>query len=174
MIGSIDKRIIVEHRSNEASKRLRSIPGIGLVGASAIVATVQDPKVFRSGRDFAAWIGLVPREDSTGGKQKLGPISKQGDRYLRRILVVGAHAVLKLARQKPEKYPWLTQLLARRPFKVVAIALANKMARVAWALLAKGGTYSRARALQSLRQRLNRKSGDGRMKLRLCVDELQG
>jgi len=147
MIGSIEKRIIVEHRSNEASKRLRSIPGIGLLGASAIVATVQDAKAFRSGRDFAAWIGLVPREDSTGGKHKLGPISKQGDRYLRRILVVGAHAVLKLARQKPEKYPWLTQLLARRPFKVVAVALANKMARVAWALLAKGGTYSRARAL---------------------------
>jgi transposase len=147
MIGSIEKRIIVEHRSNEASKRLRSIPGIGLVGASAIVATVQDPKAFRSGRDFAAWIGLVPRQDSTGGKQKLGPISKQGDRYLRRILVVGAHAVLKRARQQPEKYPWLTQLLARRPFKVVAVALANKMARVAWALLAKGGTYYRARAL---------------------------
>jgi len=146
MIGSIDRRIIVEHRSNEASKRLRSIPGIGIVGATAIAATVTDPKVFRSGRDFAAWIGLVPREDSTGGKHKLGPISKQGDRYLRRILVVGAHAVLKLARQKPEKYPWLTQLLARRPFKVVAVALANKMARVAWALLAKGGVY-RAPAL---------------------------
>jgi transposase len=78
MIGSIDKRIIVEHRSNEASKRLRSIPGIGLLGASGIVATVQDPKAFRSGRDFAAWIGLVPRQDSTGGKQKLGPISKLG------------------------------------------------------------------------------------------------
>ncbi len=91
--------------------------------------------------DEAAWVGLVPREDSTGGKRKLGPISKQGDRYLRRILVVGAHAVLKRARLHPQKYPWLTQLLARRPFKVVAIALANKMARVAWALLAKGGTY---------------------------------
>src|SRR6202795_564831 len=141
MIGSIAKRIIVEHRSNEASKRLRSIPGIGLVGASAIVATVQDPKAFRSGRDFAAWIGLVPRQDSTVGKQKLGPISKQGDRYLRRILVVGAHAVLRYAKQNPEKYPWLTQLLARRPFKVVAVALANKMARMAWALLAHGGTY---------------------------------
>ena len=141
MIGSIDKRIIIEHRSNEASKRLRSIPGIGLLGASAIVATVQDPKAFRSGRDFAAWIGLVPREDSTGGKQKLGPISKQGDRYVRRILVVGAHAVLRYAKQNPEKYPWLTQLLARRPFKVVAVALANKMARVAWALLAKGGSH---------------------------------
>ena len=146
MIGSIERRIIAQHRSDEASKRLRSIPGIGLVGATAIVATITDPKAFRSGRDMAAWIGLVPRQDSTGGKQKLGPISKQGDRYLRRILVVGAHAVLKLARQKPEKYPWLTQLLARKPFKVVAVALANKMARIAWALLVKGGPY-RARAL---------------------------
>ena len=98
MIGSIDKRIMIEHRSNEASKRLRSIPGIGIVGASAIVATVTDPIAFRSGRDFAAWIGLVPRQESTGGKQKLGPISKQGDRYVRRILVVGAHAVLALRR----------------------------------------------------------------------------
>jgi transposase len=141
MIGSIEKRLAVQHRENEASKRLDSIPGVGLIGASAIVATVTDPKAFRSGRDFAAWIGLVPRQDSTGGKQKLGPISKQGDRYLRRILVVGAHSVLKRAKLNPEKYPWLAQLLARRPFKVVAIALANKMARVAWALLARGGTY---------------------------------
>jgi transposase len=141
MIGSIEKRIITQHRSNEASKRLETIPGIGVIGATTIAAVVPDPKVFRSGRDFAAWIGLVPRQDSTGGKQKLGPISKQGDRYLRRILVVGAHSVLRRARQQPEKYPWLTQLLARRPFKVVAVALANKMARIAWALLAKGGTY---------------------------------
>ena len=147
MIGSIERRIIAQHRSDEASKRLRSIPGIGLVGATAIVATITDPKAFRSGRDLAAWIGLVPRQDSTGGKQKLGPISKQGDRYVRRILVVGAHAVLRYAKQNPEKYSWLTQLLARRPFKVVAVALANKMARVAWALLAKGGTYHRTRAL---------------------------
>jgi len=146
LIASIEKRIIAHHRLDEASKRLRSIPGIGLVGATAIAATVTDPRAFRSGRDLAAWIGLVPRQDSTGGKQKLGPISKQGDRYLRRILVVGAHAVLKLARQKPEKYPWLTQLLARKPFKVVAVALANKMARIAWALLVNGGPY-RARAL---------------------------
>ena len=100
LIGSIEKRIMVQHRSNEASKRLKSIPGIGVIGATAIAATVPDPKVFRSGRDFAAWIGLVPREDSTGGKQKLGPISKQGDRYLRRILVVGACAVLRYARQQ--------------------------------------------------------------------------
>ena len=146
MIGSIERRIIIQHRSNEASKRLKTIPGIGIVGATAIAATVPDPKVFRSGRDFAAWIGIVPLKISTGGKQKLGPISKQGDQYLRRILVVGAHAVLKRARQQPEKYPWLTQLLARKPFRVVAVAAANKMARIAWALLAKGGTY-RAPAL---------------------------
>jgi transposase len=98
-----------------------TIPGIGVIGVTAIAATVPDPKAFRSGRDLAAWIGLVPRQDSTGGKQKLGPISKQGDQYLRRILVVGAHAVLRRARQQPEKYPWLTQLLARKPFKVVCL-----------------------------------------------------
>ena len=146
MIRSIERRIIAQHRSDEASKRLRSIPGIGIVGATAIAATVPDPKVFRSGRDFAAWIGIVPREDSTGGKQKLGPISKRGDQYLRRILVVGAHAVLKRARHQPEKYPWVTRLLERKPFRVVAVAVANKMARVAWALLARGGSY-RAPAL---------------------------
>ena len=146
LIGSIEKRIIAQRRANEASKRLETIPGIGVLGATAIAATLTDPKAFRSGRDFAAWIGLVPRQDSTGGNQKLGPISKQGDRYLRRILVVGAHAVLRRAKQSPQNYPWLTKLLARRPFKVVAVALANKMARIAWALLAKGGSY-RAPAL---------------------------
>ena len=141
MIRVIEKRIIAQHRASEASKRVATIPGIGPLGASAIIATVTDPSAFRSGRDFAAWIGLVPRQDSTGGKPKLGPISKQGDRYLRRLLVLGAHAALRRAKQSPQNYPWLAQLLARRPFKVVAIALANKMARVAWALLAKGGTY---------------------------------
>ena len=141
LIKSIEKRLLVQHRANASSKRLESIPGIGIIGASAVAAAVTDPKAFRSGRDFAAWIGLVPRQDSTGGKQKLGPISKQGDRYLRRILVVGAHSVLRRAKQSPQKYPWLTQLLARRPFKVVAIALANKMARIAWALLASGAKY---------------------------------
>src|ERR1700694_241047 len=146
LIGSIEKRIKMQHRANEASQRVETIPGIGVLGATAIVATVPDPTMFRSGRDFAAWIGIVPRQDSTGGKQKLGPISKQGDRYLRRILVVGAHSGLRCAEENPEKYPWLTQLLARRPFKVVAVALANKMARMAWALLAHGGTY-RAPAL---------------------------
>src|SRR5258705_5061956 len=160
MIGSIEKRIVAQHRSNEASKRLETIPGIGVLGATTITAVVTDPKTFRSGRDFAAWIGIVPRQDSTGGKQKLGPISKQGDQYLRRILIVGAHSVLRRARQQPEKYPWLTQLLARRPFKVVAVALANKMARIAWALLARGGTY---RAPQFVS---NKGLGNGRMRLR--------
>jgi len=141
LIGTLEKRIMAQHRASQESRRLATIPGIGVVGATAIAATITDPKAFRSGRDLAAWIGLVPREDSTGGKRKLGPISKQGDRYLRRILVVGAHSVLRRAKQNPERYPWLTRLLARRPFKVVAIALANKMARVAWALLAKGDTY---------------------------------
>ena len=147
MIGSIEKRIVWQHRSNEESKRLETIPGIGVIGATAIAASVPEARVFRSGRDLAAWIGLVPRQDSTGGKQKLGPISKQGDRYLRRILVVGACSVLRRARQQPEKYPWLAQLLARRPFKVVAVALANKMARIARALLAKGGTYRAPRLM---------------------------
>src|SRR6478752_1436184 len=87
----------MQHRSSEASQRVEAIPGIGVIGATAIVATVADPTIFRSGRDFAAWIGLVPRQDSTGGKQKLGPISKQGDRYLRRILVVGARSSASLA-----------------------------------------------------------------------------
>src|SRR5436305_6927932 len=141
LIGSIEKRIKTQHRSNEASKRLETIPGIGVIGASAIAATVADPTVFRSGRAFAAWIGLVPRQESSGGKHKLGSIFKRGDRYLRRILVVGAHSVLRRAMEKPGKYPWLTQLMARRPFKVVAVALANKMARMAWALLTYGGTY---------------------------------
>jgi transposase len=145
LIATLEKRIMAQHRANADSKRLATIPGVGLVGATAIAATVTDPKAFRSGRDFAAWVGLVPREASIGGKQKLGPISKQGDRYLRRILVVGAHSVLRRAKNNPEKYPWLTSLLARRPFRVVAIALANKMARVAWALLAKGGTYRASR-----------------------------
>jgi transposase len=100
LIGTLEKRIMAQHRASQESRRLATIPGIGVVGATAIAATITDPKAFRSGRDLAAWIGLVPREDSTGGKRKLGPISKQGDRYLRRILVVGAHSVLRRAKQR--------------------------------------------------------------------------
>src|SRR6516164_11071907 len=140
-IGAIEKRLLTQHRKNADSRWLETIPGIGVLGASAIVATVPDATIFKNGRHFAAWIGIVSREDSTGGKQRLGPISKQGDRYLRRILVTGAFAVLKQARAHPEKYPWVAQLLARKPAKVVALALANKMARVAWAVLTKKEIY---------------------------------
>ena len=142
----LERRIHGVHRASEVSRRLETIPGIGVIGATAIAATVTDPRAFRSGREFAAWIGLVPRQNSTGGKARLAGISKQGDRYLRRLLVVGAMAVLKQARARPDKYPWLIQLLARRPAKVVAVALANKMARTAWAVLTRGENY-RAPAL---------------------------
>lgn len=145
-IGVLEWHIHGVHRASEVSRRLETIPGIGVIGATAIAATVTDPKAFRSGREFAAWIGLVPRQNSTGGKARLAGISKQGDRYLRRLLVVGAMAVLKQVRARPDKYPWLIQLLARRPAKVVAVALANKMARTAWAVLTRGENY-RAPAL---------------------------
>ena len=145
MIGAIEKRIVKQHRASKDSKRIQTVPGIGEIGASAIAATVTNPRIFRSGRDFAAWIGLVPRQMSTGGKPKLGPISKQGDRYLRRLLVVGAISVLRRAKLDPGKFPWITQMLARRPFKVVAVALANKMARTAWALMMSGKTCRAAR-----------------------------
>jgi transposase len=145
-IANIERHLHAQHRVNEVSQRLETIPGIGVIGATAIAATVTDPKVFKSGREFAAWIGLVPRQNSSGGKERLGSISKQGDRYLRRLLVIGATAVIRQARTHPDEHPWLIQLLARRPAKVVAVALANKTARIAWAVLAKGGTY-RAPAL---------------------------
>ena len=140
-IGALDKRLHAQHRQCEVSRRLATIPGIGVIGATAIAATIIEPGAFQSGRDLAAFIGLVPRKSSTGGKQRLGPISKQGDRYLRRTLIVGAHAVLKQARTRPDKHPWLTQLLARKPAKVAAVALANKTARIAWAVLVKGEAY---------------------------------
>ena len=124
-----------------SEQRLETIPGIGVFGATAVAATVTDPSAFRSGRELAAWIGLVPRQNSTGGKQRLGSISKQGDRYLRRLLIVGATAIVRHARTQPGKHPWITKLLAKMPAKKVAVALANKMARIAWAILAKGGTY---------------------------------
>jgi transposase len=140
-IGDLDRALQAQHRASDVSRRLESVPGIGVIGATAISATVTDPGAFRSGRDLAAWIGLVPQQNSTGGKEKLGGISKQGDRYLRRLLVAGAMAVVQHARRHPEKHPWITKLLARKPAKVVAIAVANKTARIAWAIMSKGGTY---------------------------------
>ena len=146
MIGSVEKRIMAQHRSSEASQRLESIPGIGVVGATAIAATVTDPKVFRSGRDFAAWIGIVPRQEFDR-RQTEARADLQAGRPLFATHSGGRSLCgIETRAQQPEKYPWLTQLLARKPFRVVAVALANKMARIAWALLAKGGLY-RAPAL---------------------------
>ncbi|MFN3746476.1 MAG: IS110 family transposase [Hyphomicrobiaceae bacterium] len=140
-ISTLERALHSRHRASDASQRLETVPGIGIIGATAIAATVTDPAAFRSGRELAAWIGLVPRQHSTGGKQRLGGISKQGDRYLRRLLIVGATTVIRHARAHPDKHPWLMKLLAKKPSKVVAVALANKMARIAWAILTKGGTY---------------------------------
>jgi transposase len=145
-IGQLERSIHAQHRASDVSRRLETIPGIGVIGATAIAATVSEPGAFKSGRELAAWIGLVPRQHSTGGKQMLGRISKQGDRYLRRLLIVGATAVIRHARAHPDKHPWIIKLLAKMPAKKVAVALANKTARIAWAILAKGGTY-RAPAL---------------------------
>jgi transposase len=147
-ILEFDRRIMAWHRSNEASKRLDEIPGVGPALATALVASVADPKAFRSGRDFSAWIGLVPKQHSSGGKDKLGSISKQGDRYLRSLFTAGALAVIRYAKIHGTKHrPWLTALLARRPTKVAAIALANKIARIAWAMMAKGERYKEPVAL---------------------------
>ena len=147
-ILQFDRLIMAWHRSNEASKRLDEIPGVGPALATALVASIADPKAFRSGRDFSAWIGLVPKQNSSGGKERLGNISKRGDRYLRSLFTAGALAVIRYAKIHGTKHrPWLTALLARRPTKVAAIALANKIARMAWALMAKGESYKEPAAL---------------------------
>jgi transposase len=147
-ILEFDRMIRAWHRSSEACRRLDDIPGVGPALATALVASVADPKAFRSGRDFSAWLGLVPKQSSSGGKQKLGSISKQGDRYLRSLFVVGALAVIRYAKIHGTKHrPWLTALLVRRPTKVAAIALANKVARMAWAMMARGERYREPIAL---------------------------
>jgi transposase len=147
-ILNFDRQIMACHRSNATSKRLDEIPGVGPALATALVASVADPKAFRSGRDFSAWIGLVPKQHSSGGRDKLGNISKRGDRYLRSLFTAGALAVIRYAKVHGTQHrPWLSALLARRPTKVAAIALANKIARIAWAMMARGERYKEPVAL---------------------------
>jgi transposase len=141
-IASISKSILAWHRSCEPSRRLEEIPGIGPIVATALVAEISDWKAFSSGRGLAAWIGLVPKQHTTGGKDKLGSITKQGNRYLRWLLVSGAMAVIRYAQKHgTKKHPWLGRLMARRPTKVAAVALANKIARIAWAIMVRGERY---------------------------------
>jgi len=139
----VEATILAWHKSNEASRRLATVPGIGPITASAIVATVGDVSNFRSARHLAAWIGLVPKQDSTGGKPRQVGISKAGDRYLRKLLVLGATTVIRHNRAKARE-GWLAGLLQRRPTMVAAIAQANKAARIVWALLTRGGVYDPA------------------------------
>ncbi len=143
-LGEIERELLAWHRSNDIAKRLATIPGIGTVCATALAASVTDPHQFGSGRQFAAWLGLTPLQHSSGGKERLGRISKMGDKYLRRLLVVGMTSLIRRAKYKPEAVdPWLAELLSRKPARLVTVALANKAARVVWAIMVRGGAYRR-------------------------------
>jgi transposase len=146
-IHALERRLLAWHRQNQASQRLATIPGVGIITATAMAASVTDPTLFRSGREFAAFLGLVPRQNSSGGKDKLGRISKKGDGYLRKLLVVGATSVIR--RSKTDGLaaaPWIRSLLERRPVRVVTVAMANKTARIIWAVLVRGDVYRPAAA----------------------------
>ena len=140
-ICKLETEIVRAAKTDEVARRLMAIPGLGPIGATAILAAVQDIRVFKTARDFAAWLGLTPRQFGTGGKNRSGGISKQGDRTLRTLLTVGATAHLRYERARNSKDPWLQALLARRPFKVAAVAYAAKMARIIWAMLVTGEHY---------------------------------
>ena len=146
-IEGLDRQVLEQHRANELSVRLATIPGVGpltasALAASALAASVTDPTLFASGREFAAFLGLAPKQNSSGGKERLGRISKMGDRYLRTLLVVGATAVLRHPKTSPSSVKtWAVGLLEKKPFKLAAVALANKMARIAWAIMTRGETF---------------------------------
>jgi transposase len=146
----LEARLAKWHRANTVSRLLASVPGVGIMGASAIAATVTDPSLFRSGREFAAWLGMTPRQNSSGGKERLGGISKRGDKYIRSLLIAGAVAILRHARDRATKdAEWVRGMLARKPAMVVAVALANRTARIVWAVMRRGSAY---RATESLGQ----------------------
>ena len=141
-IDRLEAQILAWHRTGETSRRLATIPGIGPITGSAISAAVPDASLFRSGRQFAAWLGLTPRANSSGGNERLGGVTKQGDGYLRRLLVVGATAVMRMTRKNAERQPWMAQLLERKPAKIATVALANKTARIAWAAMSRKEVYA--------------------------------
>ncbi len=144
-LGELDRKLLIWHRGEERSRRLATIPGVGPIGATALAMKVPDPSQFRSGRHFAAWLGLTPKDHSTAGRQRLGVITRAGDETLRRLLVAGAMAVIRSA--KPGRTsPWLLDLLARKPKKLAAVALANKIARIAWTIMMSGEVYHRPTA----------------------------
>lgn len=153
-VMSLERRVVlydklIEHHSrvDERAARLRSIPGVGPITASAIVATIGDGKQFRNGREFAAWIGLTPLNKSSGGKERLGGITKKGDRYLRRLLVIGMTSQVQRARRFPERvHPWIMQLLDRKPVRLATVAMANKAARIIWAVLTSETPYRHSSA----------------------------
>jgi len=141
-LAETDAKLMAWHRSNALSRRLVGVPGVGPITASLMVMKVQDPKAFRCGRDYAAWLGLTPRDHSTAGKQRLGVITRAGDEDLRSLLVVGATAVIwQLRRGNGKASPWLAALLKRKPPKLAAVALANKNARICWKLMVSGERY---------------------------------
>lgn len=141
-LTALEKELLAWHRSNELSQRLSTIPGVGLISATALAASVTDPGRFRSGRQFAASLGLTPLQNSSGGKERMGRISRMGDRYLRRLLVVGMTSLVRRARARPDSVdPRIAAMLARKPARVVTVAAANRAARVAWSIMARGGVY---------------------------------
>lgn len=141
-LAKLEKELIAWHRASELSQRLATIPGVGIVSATALAASVVEPERFRSGRTFAASLGLTPLQSCSGGKERLGRISRMGDRYLRRLLVVGMTSLVRRARVDPGSVdPRLVAMLDRRPARVVTVAAANRTARVAWAIMTHGGTY---------------------------------
>jgi transposase len=141
-IDDVDARLMAWHRADECSRRLAKIPGVGPIGAALLIMKTPAPELFRSGRQFAAWIGLTPKNHSTAGKIKLGVITRAGDEILRSVLVVGATAVIQQVQRGGRGSPWLVDLLKRKPAKLAAVALANKMARVAWKLMVTGNNYA--------------------------------